>query len=156
MHWREVQITRAVRKYDRELYARMGFEGRIDIFRRCFGFETYSLDGGIVIQKLKEEPYRVLALTDTWNAWGKPVDWGIEPIMAKLKACDLWQRNVAEETNAHNQKIDESQDRHLKSETEAYLKDNRRAMAKAWENVNTSGMDKRADRRFRDERKLKG
>lgn len=135
------------------LYAEMK-EGRIDIFRRTYGHDAYDVDGSRILF-IKEIPYRVFCLTDTWNAWGKPVDWGVEPVMAKLKAADLWARDIVSESNNHNSKVDASQDRSRKNNIEAFVKDNRRAFAKSWEHINTSNMDKRTDRRFKDERKIK-
>ncbi len=155
MSWRAHQITRAIRRYDRELYAREGYAGRIDIFRKTFVLQPFELDDGLIIYKVVEEPYRVFCLTDTWNAYGRPVDWGIEPILQKLKKSDLWHRDIGAEINVQNEKVDESQKRNFHNETEAYLKDARSAMAKAWGDVNTSTLNKKADRRYRDERKIK-
>jgi hypothetical protein len=152
VHWKVSQVNRAIRKHDPMLYAEM-YEGRIDIFRRTYGHDSFDVDGKTILF-IKEVPYRVLCLTDSWNAWGKPVDWGIEPIMAKLKASDLWARDVASEINSHNEKIDASAKRDLSNNVEAFVKDYRKEFAKTFDDVNTSNMDKRTDRRFKDDKKL--
>lgn len=157
MYWRERQITRAIQGYDPKLYAVKGYEDRIDIFRKTFRLEKYDMDGWTLIVP-KDEPYRVISLTDTWNAWGKAVDWGIEPILAKLQACDLWKRDIAKDVNETNKKLEESKERSTRNNLESFLIDNRRKLAKSWNDINTSSLDKRVDRRYRDERnnKLKG
>lgn len=152
--WRERQITRAVQGYDTELYAKKGYEDRIDIFRKVYRYETYDC-GEFLLTRAVEEPYRVFSLTDTWTPWGKPREWGIEPILARLRSIDLWKRDVGGEVIAANEKIKESQDRSRKNELEAFLYDNKRVFQRALDGVNTSILDKRTDRRYRDEKKLK-
>jgi hypothetical protein len=154
MHWKVSQVSRAVRRYDPKLYAEMR-DGRIDIFRRTYGHEAFDVDGHTILF-IKEEPYRVFCLTDNWRAWGRPVDWGIEPIIQKLKSADLWQRDIGQDVINQNEKVDASKARHQKNEIEAFVKDYRREFARAFEDVNTSQMNKRNDRRFKQERKMKG
>ncbi len=159
MHWRDTtsrsrRITNAIWRYDRNLYAKE-YEGRIDIFRKTFCYKSYDVDG-VLLHVATEEPHRFLCLTDTWNAWGKPVEWGLCPILAKIQSCDLWKRDISSEIISHKEKIEEAKDRHRKNETEAFLLDNRRAIAKHWGDINTSSLDKRTDRRYRDELKKKG
>jgi hypothetical protein len=152
--WRAHRITKAIQGYDPELYARNGYGDRIDIFRKVYRYETYDL-GEFRLTRSVEEPYRVFSLTDTWTPWGKPVEWGIEPILARLQASDLWKRDVGGDVISSNEKIKESQDRSRKNNLEAFLSDNRRVFAKAFDGINTSSLDKRTDRRYRDEKKLK-
>lgn len=152
--WREHQITRALQGYDTELYAQKGYEGRIDIFRKVYRYETHDC-GEFFLTRSVEEPYRVFSLTDTWTPWGNPVEWGIEPILARLRSIDLWKRDVGSETIASNNKIKESKDRSRKNDLEAFLYDNKRVFQRAFNDVNTSSLDKRTDRRYRDEKKLK-
>lgn len=153
MYWRAVQITKAVREYDRELYAEYS-HGRIDILRKTYTYVPYDVDG-VTILVCKEEPYRVLCLTDTWNAWGKPVDWGIEPIMAKLRRSDLWKRDIASEVVSHNEKIKETKSRDMKNNLEGFLSDNRSKFKRAFGDINTSLLDKKKDRRYLDDKKVK-
>ncbi len=152
MHWKVSQVNRAIRKYDRELYAEM-FEGRIDIFRNTYGHEAFDVNGHTICF-IKQVPYRVFCLTDSWKAWGKPVDWGIEPIMAKLKSADLWVRDVLKETNSQNEKIDASKKRDVSNNVEAFVKDYRKEFARTFEDVNTTNLSKRTDRRFKDDKKI--
>ncbi len=152
--WRAHQITKAVQGYDRELYARNGYGDRIDIFRQVYRYETYDM-GEFKLTRSIEEPYRVISLTDSWTPWGTPVEWGIEPILAKLQSIDLWKRDVGGEVIASNEKRKASQDRSRKNDLEGFLSDNHRVFAKAFDGVNTSTLDKRVDRRYRDDKKLK-
>jgi len=142
-----------IQEYDRELYAKK-VDGRIDIFRRTYEYVPYEVDD-VVIHIPREVPYRVFCLTDSWKPWGKPVDWGIEPILAKLRRSDLWKRDLSSEFTSHNEKIEEAEARHRRNETEAFLLDRRSEIAKAWGDINTSILDKKTDRRYRDDRKIK-
>lgn len=153
--WREYQITRAIQGYDPKLYAVKGYEDRIDILRKGYRYETYDVDG-VLLTVPVEEPHRVISLTDTWGALGKPVEWGIEPILAKIQACDLWKRDVGGEVIANREKQKEDQDRKRKNDIEGFLIDNRRMFAKAFDGINTSSLDKKVDRRYLDDKKLKG
>lgn len=147
------RITSAIQDHDRELFAKEQ-HGRIDILRKGYKYEAYELDEDTVLQALKRNDYLVMSLTDTWNALGNPVDWGLEPIVARLRAMDLWRRDIAEEQIRLHEKDAMSQDRDMDNNIEAYLKENRRAIAKHWGDINTSTLDKRSDRRFKDEKKI--
>lgn len=126
-------ITKMVKAYDSELRAECIKPPRIDIYRQ-------SRD------KLSP-PHYIFSLTDDWSPKGRPVEWGTEPILAHLKAIDLWNSGVGiEEVISHNEKVDASKDRDRMNNIEAFLKDWRRQFAKATDNVNT-GTLKKIDKR---------
>lgn len=152
MSWRTIQITKALQGYDSLLYAKE-VGSRVDIFRKSFEYVAYDLDGTTLLAP-KEVPHRIFSLTDNWKAFGRPVEWGIEPILAKIRAGDLWKRDIASEQIASKENEEKSQERAFRNETEAFLKDQRRAIAKHWGDINTSTMV-RHDRRRRDDRKIK-
>lgn len=154
MDWRVSQINRAIREYDSKLYAQKGYQDRIDIFRETYEFETYEMDGWI-LRFAKPVPHRVFSLTDNWTPWGKPVEWGIEPIVQRIRSCDLWKRDVGGEVIKQVEKKKESEERHLKNESEAFFSDNKSVFKKAFSDVNVSTLDMKKDRRYRDEKKIK-
>lgn len=146
-------INRAVGRFDRKLYAeRRG--NRIDIFREDYKYRTYDVDG-LTLQALKPAPYHVISLTDNWNMFGTPVEWGILPILQKLSEIDLWKRDLVGEIESLYEKRKASEDRALQNNIEAFLYDYRRQFVRDFGEFNTSNLNKKKDRRYVDEKKLK-
>jgi len=88
-------------------------------------------------------PHYVFSLTDNWTLTGKPVEWGSEPILARLKAMDLWNSGVGlEEMFEHNDKVELSKERARKNNIESFLLDFRRQFAKTFDGVNTANLKK--------------
>lgn len=134
---RVTQITKAVKRYDRGLYAKRVREpfGCISIYRKDNGGHSF-----------------VFSLTKNWTFKTDPVDWGIEPILARLKAMDLWTVETAFDRIAKDEeKIKEAKARNLHNNVESFLTEFRGQFAKTFSNVNTSLMNK-IDRRKRKEK----
>lgn len=124
-------ITKIVKAFDSELRAECLKPPRIDIYR----------------QSKLGPPHYIFSLTDDWSPKGRPVEWGTEPILAHLRAIDLWNSGVGiEEVIEHNEQVDESKDRARLNNIEAFLKDWRRQFAKTTDSINT-GTLKKLDRR---------
>jgi hypothetical protein len=122
MHGRVSELNRGLRRYDRRLYAKYAGGGVIHI---CWADAN--------IDRL------VFALTDTWTVSGKPVPWGLQPILARLAEIDLSQNGTLfDQMRKRREREQESKERHFKSELEAGLKEQRRAFAKSFEDFNTS------------------
>lgn len=135
------RITQELSKYDSALFARKE-QGMMKIFRRTQRIEWLEFEGDTV-GFLKEDPYFVCALTHNWTVTGKPVDWGLEPISKKIRESDLWKRDsLADELIASYEKQAESNARHTRNETEAFLSDFRPQFARTFNDVNTAGMAK--------------
>jgi hypothetical protein len=128
-------ITRGIRHYDRELYAGLSLHGVPCIFRRTKTVERHEVDE-CVIFKIIDQPHFVFALTDTWTIKGTPVDWGLEPILARLKECDLHKRDIAKEIEEQDAKVEQAKSRALRNDAEAFFSDERRRMAKSWNDLN--------------------
>lgn len=125
--------TKIVQRYDSELFAVSVKPPRIDIQRRS----RYGAS----------PPHHIFSLTDDWTPKGKPVEWGSEPILAHLRAIDLWNSGVGvDEVLEHNEKVDEARDRARINNTEAFLRDFRRQFARATDGIRTANMAK-IDRR---------
>lgn len=147
--WRVKRVNDLVKEHDRELFAKKE-NGVIQVFRKTREYVPYS-DHDLSFTYTRYSPYFVLALTDTWNMNGKPVDWGLEPISKKLKEMDLWKRdNLANELIKSYERADETSKKDFRNKLEAKLKDDRRAFAKAFDGVNTSTLAKIDKRRFED------
>lgn len=156
MRTRAHRITELLQnEYDSMLVAKSRY-GRIDILRKGFCYVPFEIDG-VVIHAVHENDWPVISLTHNFKNDGRPVEWGIEPIIAKLRSMDLWKRNIADEAIEAKEKADQSQERGLDNNLEAFWKDNRRLWAKNFDDVNRSNLA-RPDRRYRDDKmnKLKG
>ena len=127
------KISKLVQSYDPELRAECLMFPRIDIYRQR--------------RDKTSPPYYVFSLTDNWQLTGKPVEWGAEPILARLKAMDLWNSGVGlEEAIAHNEQVDLSKERARKNSIESFLYEFRSQFHKTFSDVNTANM-KKIDRR---------
>lgn len=144
------RITEAIKSHDRLLYCDESREGKLCIYRKSTRLEAYRLDDDSVLQFARPAPHFIFALTHNWKMDGRNVDWGIEPIMARLRAIDLWNRDLAEEFIQQEEKEIESSERERKNTTEAFLKDFRRQFAKTFDGVNTANMAKKDSRRLGD------
>lgn len=91
---RAERITEYIRNHDDKLICKMdAIAGTLCIYRKTLKFETYDIDGERVTFSLPDLHF-VTALTDNWNRNGKPVDWGLLPIMDRIRRIDLWQNEV--------------------------------------------------------------
>lgn len=149
MKFREHAITRSIREYDRDLYAK-STHGRVDIMRKNASYESYDIDGERVLF-LRPADQLVMSLTDNWSASGEPRDWGIEPILARLRAMDLWSRpEFFEEIELGNEKVRESEKRDLSNNVESFLYDFRSAFKRTFADYNMSTVNKFDRRRLKD------
>lgn len=101
--------------------------------------------------KYVNRPHLVFALTDNWSVKGTPVEWGIEPIIAKLKECDSYQRNIVEDLIKSYEKADRAKQREFRNNAEAFFSHERKRFAQAMDGINTSQIksDKNNKRRNR-------
>lgn len=152
---RAERITREIQSHDRLLYCERNEAGRLCVYRKSTRYETYHLSDDATLVWARPTPYFVFALTHNWKIDGRPVDWGLCPIMARLKAIDLWNRDLAEEIIQDEEKRIESMARDRRNTTEAFLLDFRRQFAKAFDGVNTANMAKK-DKRYLGDKMVKG
>lgn len=129
MSGRLKSINRHIKQLDPELFAASHKAPRIDVYRQS----TMKLG----------PPYLVFSLTEDWTVSTAPVEWGIEPIMARLKAIDLWNNGETVETlNEHNESVRKSKRRDLRNNIESFFGEFRRQFAKATNEINTSLLPK--------------
>lgn len=126
---RTESITRAVKQYDRELYAQETKPGRTDIYRR-------SVLG-------VSPPHFLFSLTDNWKPDGRPVEYGVEVVMLRIKAHDLWRDDTfIENYIARCESDKESEDRARRNDIESFLYDFRRQFQRATNDINTANLSK--------------
>lgn len=158
MKTRLVRITSEVKKYDRELYCDELPSGIPAIFRRTVRQEIYDLNdsGSEKLVVFKDSPHLVFALTDDWSVRTSIADWGIEPIMARLKAMDLWgNKSFMDDLIKGYEKTEEGKVRDRRNNTESFLYEFRDHVKKDWKDINTASMKKR-DKRYQTDKRIKG
>ena len=146
------RLSFEVRKYDPALYVDW-INDRICVLRRTKRVESYEVDGETIIN-YADSPHFVFALTDTWQTTGNPVDWGIEPIMSRIKEHDLWNNpgqieDLLKKTEQHKEGL--ARDRH--NMIESFAIDYRREFQRQHNDVNTANL-KKTDRRWADDKKI--
>ena len=147
---RETRITSEIKRQDAKLYCKRNTEGKLCIFRDGHSWESHSLEDGSSLKVLRPTPYFVCALTHNWKLQGIAVDWGIEPVLARLRAMDLWERDLVSEIIRNEEKHELAMDRQRKNATEDFLLEFRNDFKKTFKDVNTSSMEKIDPRRKRE------
>lgn len=132
MDGRVKEVNRVVRAYDYMLFAQRERNGAIHIYRRTVN----SAD----------PMHFVFALTENWSASSQPIEWGLEVVVARLRAMDLWKDETeVDRVERMQQGRDESRDRARRNNVESFLHDFRKQFARATDGINTSGL--KTDRR---------
>lgn len=145
-------ITRAVKTYDRELYCERNKEGKLCIFRKSIRWESFQLEDNVVLRVARPAPHLVFTLTDNWRPQGRPVNWGVLPILAHLRECDLHNRDIVSELEKQDDKHREACARESRNQAEAFASEFRSDFKKAFADVNTSNF-KKVERKRKDEEK---
>lgn len=136
MSWRLDSYTKALKRYDRDLFAGRTREGTPCVFRRVKRFVPVIESDDFRLMTLKESKDFVFALTDTWLATGQPRDWGIDHVLNRISEIDTQRHeDFIRKMDEANEKVDKSRARHLDNEAEAYLKDNRRQFVDEFEAI---------------------
>lgn len=141
MEWQVRRLNQELKKHDSELFARRESSGVIVVYRIHRRYEAYDLDEGKLLV-LRYDPLYCFALTDNWTIQGKPVDWGLEPVMNHLREIDAWNRDLEEAYERDWEKKEESKKRAQRSELEAIAGEVRRPFAKATSDIRTALFDK--------------
>jgi len=126
--------TRALKRYDKDLFCVRNIDGVMCVFRKHKRFEPVCVDDNFRILNLITDKQYVCALTENWTLSTKPRQWGIDHVLTKIRQMDLQiNENLLDDLDAKNEKVDESERRSFRNETEAFLADNRRQFAKAFD-----------------------
>ena len=134
--------NKAIKQYDRHLFARRGEDGFISIMRENKRWALYDVDG-LDFHALIDSPEFIFAITDNWTKTGQYVPWGSDQVVRRLKDIDAWaKKDLIAEIDEQNEKVDQSKSRALKNEMEAMFIDGRKAFAKATNDILTHSLDK--------------
>ena len=124
-------LNNELKKYDRQLYVDRDLSGKLHIYRRK---SSISND-------------YVFSLTEDWTTRGAPANWGVLPILNRLRAMDLQSHpDIFKELEDAYNKSKESKQRDTRNNVESFLLDFRRQFAKATNEINTGTLEK-IDRR---------
>lgn len=126
---RAESLTRHLKRYDSELYASGQPTGAVWILRRN--------------RSRPHEPHFIFALTDDWSHRGTPREWGIEVVLNRIRAIDLWKNEtVVDRVIKDYETADASEQRAARNSIESFLLEFRRPFAKATNHINTSTLPK--------------
>lgn len=122
-------INRHLKHYDSCIYATEHKIGRYDIYRKS--------------QFMCQAPHFLFSLTDNWKPEGKSVVYGMDVILDRIKAHDLWRDDSFVENYLKNkEKQDEIKDRDRKNNVEAFLYEFAGKFREATKDINTASMKK--------------
>lgn len=149
MDQKVISLNKAVRQYDPRLYVKRLSSGMIQVRRKAakLGDADYDVESA-----LSGPPsYFILALTDNWQKNGKATDWGIEPVIARLRSMDLQSTHHSlEEMRVRREQLERDKQRQFSNEIRARAADMRKDFAKAVNDINTSTLEKVDNRRLKD------
>lgn len=146
---REYRLTKRLKEYDSQLFAKKAEDGVIHILRRTVVWDSFQFNGD-TYRYSRYEPHFVFALTDNWKPSGKPVDCSSDVVLNRIKAMDLWRDDqFVERLLAGYEKDKETKERHMRNDIESFLYEFRPQFAKTFNDVNTSTMEKTDARRLK-------
>lgn len=126
--------TRALKRYDPDLFAEKNRDGVMCVFRMYKRYEPVCVTDDLKFLNLVSAKQFVFALTENWTLLTKPRMWGIDRVLDRIREIDLRanERLFDEMDHAH-EKVDESNRRHLMNEAEAFFADNRKQFADSFD-----------------------
>ena len=145
---RELRITRELQKHDRELYCSRNADGTMCVYRKSKRYESFDLGDNEYLLYSRHSPHFIFALTDNWKTTGRPADWGLEVISARIKAMDLWHRNIVDEWIKDDEKERETSEKDARNNMESFLYDFRSEFKKTFSDTRVANMDKTKIRSF--------
>lgn len=145
------QMNRLLKRYDSDLVSRRYMDGALAILRKRRGYDFYRMPGDCVLWFGFDWEQLVLPLTDNWIETGKPVDWGIEPILAQMQKIDGWRDDSDYDRFCEDrQRRRDNKQRAFRNEMRARAYDLRRDFARATNDINTSSLNRIERRRIHD------
>ena len=130
------RLTKAVKEHDSLLYVERDNHGGMNLWRKDYRKEFFSYNGN-TYSYMVSSPYFVLRLSDDWTTRGRPVEWGVEPLLHRIRSIDLWNKD-SESSNVEKSQIKamESKDREIKNMHEAMTSEMHSSFKKAFSYTN--------------------
>ncbi len=144
--WREVRIEQTIKMHDPMLFLNKNYKGELQIMRKSFRMVPYDIDGkGVSVAT--STPHYIMSLTEDWTGKTRPVDWGLEPIIRRLKEIDDWGGESSfDRMLRDNSKKDELKEKAFASLTEDVAKEWRKDFKKHTSDLLTHSVDKKDPR----------
>lgn len=143
MSYKLKAYTRALKSYDKELFAGLTLHGVPCVFRMSKRFESAGELDGQPLLVLRDDKQYVCAITHNWSANGQIRDWGVDDVVGHVRAIDYWaNERLAEELDEQNEKVDQAERRKLRNEMEGFWSYERRRFAKATDGILTHSLRK--------------
>lgn len=131
---RASRLTQFLRQYDKALYV-LKAGTMLQIWRR-----EWPLVRGLTPVSARPLEQFILAVTDDWTLGGKPVEWGIEPILDQLKFMDSWRDDsYYDRMMRYRENEEKLKQRSKKNNLRALAMDSRRDIAKASDELRFGG-----------------
>jgi hypothetical protein len=124
-------ITRYLKRVDKRLSAQYAGNGLIQV----------------LFSEAKVNKH-VFSLTDNWSSDGNPIPLGIEPVLLRLRQVDMsGNETYFEQMRKQRESAAKSKERDFKNRIEDGVREARPQFAKAFNDYNTSTLDKTKDKR---------
>lgn len=128
--------TRALKRYDKDLFAKHNQDGVMCVFRKAKRFEPVVVSESFKFYNLVDGIQFVFSLTENWTLSTKPRQWGIDRVLERIREIDGWENaRMFDEMDKANDQVDESSRRALRNETEAFFADNRKEFIKGIDEI---------------------
>lgn len=152
MNWRDKRITDVIKSHDPMLFVQTNHFGTKQILRKNYRFIKYDLDDGSTLLNQVPDHQYIMALTEDWTPKTPNVDWGLLPILKRLREIDGWNSESVKDNDLvkMQEQIDKQKDKALDNKIESFAYEWRDSFKKGFSDINTSNMNKI------DKRKLKG
>lgn len=148
--------TRALKRYDKDLFCAHNIDHVLCVFRKVKRFVSVSESPGFKFLNLSVDKQYIFSLTEDWTLKTKPRTWGIDFVLNRLHEIDLQvHEHLLDEVESQNEKIDKSKERDFDNEMEAFWADNRKGFQKATDDILIHSLSKDEPRKRLKDRSIK-
>lgn len=122
-------LNKHLKMHDSLLFVQESKLGRHDIYRK-------SQTGSCL-------PHFIFTLTEDWTVKTRPIEWGIDVVINRIKAHDIWRDDkFVDKLIDKHVEHEESKSRAMRNSIESFLYDFRKQFQKATDGINTSTLNK--------------
>lgn len=86
MDYRASRLQKELRSYDPQLFVVKASNGMLQVWRKPDSLNLANL----YADERPKSAQLILPITDDWTLKGRPVEWGIDPILRKISSMDAW------------------------------------------------------------------
>lgn len=148
------RLTSELRKHDKNLFIKTNRNGVRIVYEMGKIVEYFDYEG-MKLGVVRSNPKFVFALTDNWTINGRPVEWGLMPLLDKLRESDMaLNHTLIQDLEKQDEEIEQSKKRDRMNQTEAFLYDFRNQFKKTFSDYNVSTLDKRDKRKQKTKKEL--